>query len=203
MSYKYDIFVSYRRLGETQHWIENYFVPLIANHLSLDLGRAPTIFIDSQIEAGDDWPIILGNALASSKIIILLWTRRYLESLWCSCEIGHMLERERRLGYRANNNPNGLIFPAVIHDGDTMPIQISTIQKVDVQDFYKITLNKDGQKYTEFEDKMKVLAGRIACALEDAPLWQEDWKIDAVNSFTQQLHVKEANGQSQPPKFSN
>ena len=203
MAYQYDIFISYRRLGDTRNWIDNYFVPLIENHLSQELGRKPMIFIDSQIETGDSWPIILGNALSASRIIILLWTRKYLESLWCSCEIGHMLEREKKLGYRTNINPTGLIFPTVINDGETMPVQLSTIQKIEMQEYFKLTLNKDGQKHTEFEDRVKQLVGKIAVALDYVPNWQQDWQIAAVNSFTQQLHLTEISTQSLPPQFIN
>ncbi len=203
MAYQYDIFISYRRLGDTRSWIENYLVPLIENHLSQELGRKPIIFIDSQIETGDSWPLTLGNALSASRIIIPLWTRKYLESLWCSCEIGHMLEREKKLGYRTNTKPNGLIFPTVINDGETMPVQISTIQKIEMQEYFKLTLNKDGQKHTEFEDKVKQLVAKIAIALDDVPIWQQDWQIAAVNSFTEQLHLTEVSIQSQAPKFLN
>jgi len=75
MDYKYDIFISYRRLGDTRNWIETYFLPLLINHLSQELGRNPEIFIDTQIETGDSWPNVLGEAIASSKIIIPLWTK--------------------------------------------------------------------------------------------------------------------------------
>lgn len=200
--YKHDIFISYRRLGETRTWIENYFVPLLKNHLSQELGRSPKIFTDSQIETGDSWPIVLGETISTSKVIILLWSKKYLESLWCSCEIGHMLEREKKNGYRTIERPNGLIFPTVIHDGETMPVQISTIQKVEMQEFFKLTLNKDGQKYTDFEDKVKSLAEKIAGAIDDAPKWQNDWQIEAVNGFVKQFH-KEESIQDQPPRFSN
>lgn len=202
MPYNHDIFISYRRLGDTRTWIENYFVPLLENHLSQELGRNPIIFTDSQIETGDSWPNVLGQTISTSKVIILLWSKKYLESLWCSCEIGHMLEREKKNGYRTIERPDGLIFPTVIHDGETMPIQISTIQKVEMQEFFKLTLNKDGQKYTEFEDKVKTLAGKIAKAIDDAPQWQNDWQIEAVNSFVKQFH-KEESTQNQPPRFSN
>ncbi|PIF34362.1 TIR domain-containing protein [Flavobacterium sp. 9] len=202
MAYNHDIFISYRRLGDTRTWIENYFVPLLENHLSQELGRNPIIFTDSQIETGDSWPNVLGQTISTSKVIILLWSKKYLESLWCSCEIGHMLEREKKNGYRTIERPDGLIFPTVIHDGETMPIQISTIQKVEMQEFFKLTLNKDGQKYTEFEDKVKTLAGKIAKAIDDAPQWQNDWQIEAVNSFVKQFH-KEESTQNQPPRFSN
>lgn len=203
MDYKYDIFISYRRLGDTRNWIETYFVPLLINHLSQELGRNPEIFVDSQIEVGDSWPNILGEAIASSKVIIPLWTKKYLESLWCSCEIGHMLEREKKFGYRSSINPTGLIFTTVINDGETMPVQISTIQKIEMQEFFKLTLNKDGQKHSEFEDKVKLLVEKIAKSIDCVPAWQEDWKIEAINNFVSQLHLRVESIQLQIPKFSS
>ncbi|MFN2262406.1 MAG: toll/interleukin-1 receptor domain-containing protein [Psychroflexus sp.] len=203
MDYKYDIFISYRRLGDTRIWIETYFIPLLRNHLSQELGRDPAIFVDSLIETGDSWPIILGEALSSSKVIIPLWTKKYLESHWCTCEIGHMLERERKYGYRTTVNPNGLIFTTVIHDGETMPVQISTIQKIEMQEFFKLTLNKDGQRHTEFEDKVKLLVEKIARTIDSVPRWRKDWQIAAVNSFVTQLHSNMESIQTKIPKFSN
>ena len=203
MAYQHDIFISYRRLGETRTWIESIYLPLFVNHLSQELGRNPDIFLDSMIDDGDSWPNALGNALSSSKVIIILWTKKYLESKWCSCEIGHMLEREMKCGYRTGINQTGLIFPTIIHDGETMPINLSTIQaKIEMQQYFKLTLNKDGQRYTEFEDKIKSQVETIASAIDHAPVWQQDWQIEAVNSFVQQLYIKEATTQNQPPKFS-
>ena len=71
-----------------------------------------------------------------------------------------------------------------------------------MQEFFKLTLNKDGQKYTEFEDKVKTLVEKIAKSLDDAPEWEEDWKIEAVNSFTKQLYVKPGTTSIKIPKFS-
>jgi hypothetical protein len=114
-----------------------------------------------------------------------------------------MLERERIHGYRTISNPCGLIFPTVINDGETMPIQISTIQKIEMQEFFKLTLNKDGQKHTEFEDKVKLLVKKIAKVIDDVPNWQQDWQIEAINSFVSQLHSNIVSIQNQLPKFSN
>jgi TIR domain len=203
MNYEYDIFISYRRLGDTREWIESFLVPLLENHLSQELGRNPEIFVDPLLETGTTWPVDLGNKLSRSRVIIALWTKKFLESRWCSCEIGHMLERERINGYRTMGNPGGLIFPAVIHDGETMPISISTIQKVEIQEYFKLTLNKDGQKYTEFEDRIKSQAKSIADAIDNAPAWKQDWQIAAVNSFVQQLYNQQGSSQTHPPRFSN
>lgn len=204
MDYKYDIFLSYRRIGETSRWISDYFIELLKTHLGNELGEVPKYFLDTaEIESGNTWPVSLGNAVASSKILIAFWSAKYLESQWCCCEIGHMLERELKFGFRRGTNENGLIFIVVIHDGEKMPVQISVIQSEKMIDYFKLTLNKDSQKYTEFEDKIKSLSAKIANSLNVAPKFQKDWKIEAVNSFVNQLHISAPQSQSQPPKFSN
>src|ERR1700733_9151758 len=100
MDYTHDIFISYRRDDQTRAWINKHFVPTLEHHVFMELGTKPTFFIDEQIEAGSTWPIALGSALGASKIILLLWSKTYLQSKWCATEISHMLEREARNGYR-------------------------------------------------------------------------------------------------------
>lgn len=203
MAYIYDIFISYRRDTLTRKWIDDHFVPLLKHHINLELGRVPEIYIDTQIENGTTWPIALGSALGASRVIIPLWTKTFLNSEWCSCEIGHMLEREKKTGYRTIDKPGGLIFPTVIHDGETMPINLTTIQKIEIQDCYNVRMSVDSPKAEILDDRLKPLGKDIANAINNSPEWLNDWKIEAVNSFVQQFHIKEISTQSQPPKFSN
>jgi hypothetical protein len=203
MAYKYDIFISYRRDNLTRRWIETHFVPLLEHHINLELGRKPIIYIDTLLENGTTWPIALGSALGASRTIIPLWTKTFLNSEWCSCEIGHMLERENKNGYRTIEKPGGLVFPTVIHDGETMPISLTTIQKIEIQECYNVRMSVDSPKAEILDDRLRPLGRDITDAISNAPAWKQDWQIDAVNSFVQQFHIKEESIQSQPPKFSN
>src|SRR5262245_14328076 len=99
MGYQYDVFISYRRDLLTRKWIDVHFVPLLQHHIALELGQAPFIFIDDQLETGTTWPISLAKAIGSSRTIIPLWTKTYLNSAWCTREIAQMLDRESKAGY--------------------------------------------------------------------------------------------------------
>jgi hypothetical protein len=201
MPYQYDIFISYRRDTETRNWIENHFVPLLEHHIKLDIGRDPKIFIDSQLEAGTTWPISLGKKLGESRTLIPLWTKTFLNSDWCKCEIGHMLEREKLLGLRTIDKPGGLIFPTVIHDGDTMPVELKTIQKVEIQECYCISMRRDSERSELLEDKLRSLACEIAQAIENAPGWQDDWGIQATNDFVKLFNTHNPILQNNLPRF--
>lgn len=202
MDYKHDVFISYRRDPLTYKWIENQFLPLLGHHIKLELDRDPKIYTDHNLEEGTTWPIALGSALGASRTIIVLWTKTFLKSVWCSCEIGHMLERESKMGYRTIDKPGGLIFPTIIHDGETMPVNLNTIQKIEIQDCFNVRMSTDSPKAEILADKLKSLGKYIAEAIENAPPWKADWGIDAINSFVQQYHTSTETQQSNLPKFS-
>src|SRR5258705_3820007 len=95
MAYQYDIFISYRRNEESRRWIEAHFEPLLKLRVDLNLGREPVVFIDDRIESGTSWPLQLASALATSRILVPLWTKTYFQSKWCTEELSHMLAREQ------------------------------------------------------------------------------------------------------------
>lgn len=202
MGYIYDIFISYRRNDLTKKWIADHFAPLIKHHVQLELGYEPEIFIDSQLESGTSWPISLGRALGSSRTIIPLWTKMFLESRWCSCEISHMLDREIKYGFRSTANPEGLIFPTILHDGETMPPDLATIQKTEIQDCYSVRMSIDSPKAEILDDKLRLLGKPIANAIKSAPQWDSAWLNQASNSFISKLYLEQQSSQSYPPKFS-
>ncbi len=203
MDYQYDIFISYRRDNLTRKWIDDHFVPLLQHHINLELGRPPIIYIDKQLERGTTWPISLGKALGASRVIIPLWTKTFLNSKWCTCEIGHMLEREKKHGYRTIQKPGGLVFPTVIHDGETMPVALTVIQSIEIQECYNVRMSIDSPKAEILDDRLRPLGKDISDAINGAPNWKEDWQIEAVNSFVRQFHIDETSAQSEPPKFSD
>lgn len=201
MNYAYDIFISYRRDDLTKAWIEKHFVPLLDSHVFYELGRHPVFYIDLQLESGTTWPIALGNALGTCKTIIPLWSKTYLNSVWCACEISHMLEREIKTGFRTLQQPEGLVFPTIIHDGETMPINLSSIQKVEIQDCFNVKMSPDSPKAELLSDKLKPLGKAIASVLDKAPDCQADWKIDTANTFFKQFYINTQAQQTQTPKF--
>lgn len=201
MAYKYDIFISYRREKETRKWIEDHFKPILMSHLHHELGYYPEIFIDDQeLEIGSTWPIDLGNALGASKTLVPLWTRTFLNSIWCTNEIGHMIEREVAYGYRTKTRPNGLIFPTIIHDGETLPVQLSTIQNIGIQECFNVRMAKDSPKGERLAELLIPLAEAISFGINNAPQFEEKWKIKAINDFFSNNYKGPIQGQMNSPK---
>ena len=132
MSYKYDIFISYRRDDETRGWIKKHLVPLVKLHVGQELTRHVTVFYDENLETGTSWPPQLGARLAESRILIALWSKDNFYSAWCSKEMEAMLAHEKYAKLRTVSNPRGLIVPFVIHDGEDFPGSLSHIQRLEI-----------------------------------------------------------------------
>jgi len=205
MAYKYDIFISYRRHLFTRDWINKHFKPLLEFWVEFELGRKPDIYTDSQLDndIGTTWPIKLGEEISSSRILIPLWTKNYLNSIWCTCEISHMLEREIITGCRTPQNANGLVVPVIIHDGENLPINLAIIQKLDVKDYFKARMREDSHEAEELDKKIKDIAGSIATCINSVPQWQNDWKIKATNNFYKLFYKDPNSEKSELPKFAS
>lgn len=101
VAYKYDIFISYKRDGETLRWIRRHFQPLLAHHVGLVHATNPEIYVHEvvqQIPAGTSWPQALGEELGASRVLVALWTKAFLHSEWCTKELAHMLGRQQAVG---------------------------------------------------------------------------------------------------------
>jgi hypothetical protein len=202
MSYQYDIFISYRRVGATRKWLENVFFPILNDIVALEIGQDPKIYIDSQIEVGSEWPNSLGEALSKSKVIIPLWSITYMESEWCKCEISHMLEREIKTGLKSQNNNSGLIFPTIIHDGETLPVQLSIIQKIEIQEYYVPFMDKNSSSAEELYRKLVPFGKSVAKSIKNAPQFQSQWSIESRNDFYKLFDKLNSPIQIKPPKFN-
>ena len=183
MGYQYDIFISYRRVGATRKWVNDIFLPILDDIISLELGYDPTHYIDTQIEAGSAWPLSIAEALSKSKIMIPLWSITYLESIWCKCEISHMLTREAKTGFKTVEKNIGLVFPTVINDGETLPISLSISQKVEIQNYYVPFMDVNSKSAEELYRTLKPYGMAISKSIKNAPNWENDWKIDTMNEF--------------------
>jgi hypothetical protein len=201
--YQYDIFISYRRDDQTKAWIAKHFVPLLNHHVFNELGYHPVFYIDDQLESGVSWPFALGHALGTSKVIIPLWSKTYLNSVWCTCEISHMLERESKVGCRTIERPEGLIFPTIIHDGETLPASLSSIQKIEIQECFNVKMSPDSPKAEILADRLKPLGKAIADAILNAPECEADWRIESANAFYNTFYVQQGAQQTVSPKFTN
>lgn len=196
MSYKFDLFVSYRHDGPYGEWVEKPFLDLFTTYLRNELGRDPIIFWDrSGIASGDEWPLKLLSALAQSRCLIAIWSPAYFQSEWCRKELALMLARERHCGYRTLEKPGGLIISVAIHDGDRFPDVAKRIQHPDWHLYARVG---DGfrktERFVEFQDKLTNWAPDVASAIAACPKWHatfldEQWIQAAISTIEPELQL--------------
>jgi hypothetical protein len=120
LSYRYDVFLSYRRSwpGNAGRWVRNHFHRLLVDCLSDQLDWEPKVFFDLEAETGSHWPSMLEDALLHSKMLVGVWSPPYFRSAWCLAEWKTMLAREQIV---APARPAGLVYPVVFSDKDNFP----------------------------------------------------------------------------------
>ena len=201
MAYQHDIFISYRRNPETRLWLEQHFVPLLELRVELELGRKPAIYVDSQLESGAAWPAQLGDALGRSRILVAMWTRTYLSSVWCTAEFTHMVDRATQAGLHTLAKPHGLVVPALIHDGETFPKSLTHIQGFEIQKCFNVRMARTSALAEELEAALAAQAVAIARCIDSAPPWRKAWPNKAANTLFKALH-RPAATQAVVPRFT-
>jgi hypothetical protein len=185
MDYKNDIFISYARHKRWSKWVDSYLKDYLSTHLFNDLGKTPVIYSDQMVEPGSDWPIILGEELGRSKVLMPVFSGAYFESEWCLHELDLMNQR------REECSKARIILPIVIHDGLRIPDEIKRISTMtreddcDFSDYCLANLGYNTQKFVEFETKIRVLAGHFYSAIQAAPAFSSHWIDQCTTRFEQ------------------
>lgn len=176
--YEYDVFVSYRHRDPVFGWVKNHFFPLLEQWLPecLPVDHNLRIFIDFQLETGQNWPNALKRALKHSRCLLPILSPEYFRSSWCRSEWESMLDRERRLGFRTPENPSALIYPVRFFDGQHFPREAIDMQWKDLSDWnFPVPSFAQTQAYLDFITAVKDAANDIAMLISAAPPWQNDW----------------------------
>jgi len=203
LAYAYDIFISYKRGKETNLWIKEHFEPLLEHAVALELGRIPKIYRDDLLNDGGTWPLDHGIALGSSRVLVPLWTKTYFHSEWCVLELSTMLDREQEMGCRTPSNPLGLIIPTVLHDYETVQPKLAHVQYREIRKCFNVRMQRNSERAEQLADALAAVAPGIACAIENAPVWQQQWPTVTAASFLQALWHKEQPQQTTVPGFSS
>jgi hypothetical protein len=178
--YTWDVFVSFRRYRGFIPWLEETFLPTLSSWLAFELpGPPPRIFYDASELESQDWPMGLAKNHSESAVLVALWSLNYRESLWCSSEFDLMETREQQTGFTSASQPRGLIIPALVHDGDNLPVSMRRRNAPDLWPYVNGHLVPKGDKAQEFEEKIKRWAPVVAKAILAAPDPDPAW-IDAA-----------------------
>lgn len=181
-SYRFHIFISYRRVPKVEEWVWQIFKDELANWLRewLD-GDEPSVFCDRQdIPTGSKWPLVLADGLRTSCCLVPVWTPSYFQSRHCLAELETFLRREDMVG---NLNGKGLIVPVLWHPVPSLhyPRLQRSVRETQSMDFTRFTFTGNGfretARYMEFQEKVREFAKDVAQAVQSTPDFRPDWPL--------------------------
>lgn len=203
MSYHYDVFISYPHHGEWVEWVELHFLTIFKHYLGEELpGAEDRVFIDKEgIRPGDSWPFRLQKALTQSKVLVPLWSPQYFNREWCKKELAHMLARETHCQLRTQVRPEGLIFPAALHDGNSFPEITKNIQYVGLQEYSNVWVARNSVKRESLAECVKIWVRDIAWAVNRAPIFDPTWEDLSCTEFLNKIQCNPSD-QSEIPSIA-
>jgi len=200
MSYQHDVFISYRRQELWTPWTRDHFKKLLEAFLQQELGKKPDIFVDERIQVGMDWVDALGEHLATSKVLVVIFSGDYFTSDWCLHELDLMLERS--IAASKDNQHIHLIIPVIVHDGDLIPSEAKRIQYTDMAKFRIACINEATPDYHEFSKAMAKLAPQVAGVINSAPDFNSKWIAHHQERFNRVFQTLEQNQNLKPENFT-
>jgi TIR domain-containing protein len=182
VAYEYEVFLSYRRAGEWPRFVNETFLRMFKFWLENELDD-PRLFVDTEIiETGASWPRVLARGVATSKVMLCLWSRQYFASDWCLAELAQMLARRAAVAEQTGALPP-LVLAAVIHDGEHISPDLGDIQRFEIQGLATPWLAPRTPDEQELSNRIRVLSGHVARAVEQAPAYDPEWTKLATEAF--------------------
>lgn len=173
--YRYDLFLSYRRAGNVELWVQNHLRPVLDECLTDHVGHPPRIFIDTGIQTGSRWPASLRHALRRSRILVPVLSAGYFKTPWCRAEWSTFADREKSCGGVAL-----LIYP-ILHSGmRALPAEALERQLADFRQWnFPYPQFRQNQRYLSFHRAIETVADELAQRCSQAPEWTQNWPVHA------------------------
>jgi hypothetical protein len=213
--YRYAVFISYKRHGDYQKWIDDVFYPIVQNYFIGRYGKSHA-FKDTQEQAehyGESLDNFINSGLVYSKCMVAVLNGPYFcNSFWCPKEFSIMK-------FRADKLQKPLLLPVIFTKRDSnasvsllkdaCPGLAADIEKCYLPLFleenkYLYTNNAfiNSPDYNELvKEVRKWLDGSVVPAIKNAPAWQEDWNTKdwlegAYKIFKEKIDCTDINKQS-------
>jgi FxsC-like protein len=156
-------------------WVKKLFGDLCnqINSLTIVPRGCTAGFMDRELLPGHDWPVGLARSLATCRVFVPLYSRRYFESEHCGKEWSAFAQR---MGERDAAAPSAII-PAVWVPVEedlrppvarSIPCDYAGVQSYADHGFYGII--KLSRYWTDYEKAVDRLAGRIVDVAENSPV---------------------------------
>jgi hypothetical protein len=202
MAYLYDVFISYKRGGTRDVWLEKHFRPLFEEYLADHLLSKPKIFVDKTgLTQGADWSDEIIHALAHSKSLVAIISPSYfMNSEWCIKEFLTIKLRQQKLNLRVGTVPPSLMWLVAIQEFENIPPIIHTIQYAD---YSKYNVIGDAffraEEYLTFQRDLRKDVKTVCNIVKNAPPWQNEWDTETWQSEIKSI-IEEYYQESNDPK---
>ncbi len=188
--YKYDVFVSYEPESVFEEWITDLFLGkfegMLRQHLILPMNKPLSICKNRKNSSR------IETELLHSKCLLAICSPTYFKFPQCKKELSIMFERERRLEYRTESNPNKLVLTIGVHDGELFPDIVDKVEGF--LDFKELTSPSIvyTPKGVELDNKINQLAAEVKKIIDNAPSWTEEFfKYEPPESFIDSLQIRD------------
>lgn len=200
MPYQHDVFISYKRGECWTPWTRDHFKKLLKAYLQQELGVEPDIFVDERLQVGADWVDGLGEHLATSKVLVAIFSGDYFGSDWCLHELDLMLARSDEVS-KGKPDRVPLIIPVVVHDGDAIPTEAKRVQPADMKRFRIAYINEATPLYQEFSQAVSQLAPQVADVIKAAPAFEDKWIVNSKKRFNSLYKALDKKTSLEPKTF--
>lgn len=100
-----------------------------------------------------------------------------------------MSHRETECGFRTVERPEGLISPAIVHDGEeNLPTEAQAIESVKLQDYALANLQPGTNDAAELEKLIREWAPELASCIANAPPWEKRWEQPLADTFVETFY---------------
>ncbi len=174
--YEWDVFLSYADGGYPGAWVRNTFHELLVNLMAAEVHN-PRIFFYRQQDYGTAWEVNLQRALATSRLMVCVWSPDYFSSRWCGIELRTMLGRERSLRLASIEAPQGLVYGVRYSDGDCFGPETKGRIWLDAEQWNNPRPGFSGtNKWDDLYEATRPFARDLATHLRSLlPKWDRSW----------------------------
>jgi hypothetical protein len=124
----------------------------------------------------------------------------YFSSEWCRLELANMFVREQTCGLRTETQPNGLILPAAIHDGERFPLEARAIQQAQLQTYANTRIAPDSPSEERLSEQIRTWTPDVAQAIQNCPEYDAAWVDLSVEDFLSLFTAQDIQ-QREPPRL--
>ena len=196
MSFKNDVFISYRTLDNKPSvgqpgWVDNFFSEL-QRLLGEKLGRDAKIWFDREIRANEYFESVLVNELGQSGVFISILSPGYVNesSSWCRRELSEFCRlAKQNLGVRIGEKSRCIKVIKTFLPRDQHPDELKGIRGTEFYDEdaesglrRSFSYLPGGYKYNRYQDKIDEVVADVAEVLEAMQHPQADTPADVQHT---------------------